>query len=245
MNDQDRSRGIQNREVRVTLLGGFSVVVDSRAVTLPFSTQRVLVALALRPQDRSVLLATLYPDGRRSQGSASLRSALWRARRATGHGLVEAQGQRLRLAASVDVDLRTWTRHARSLAFEPRIDADTASSELIEWLSRELLPAWGEEWLVLERQRWDNLRLHTLELLTEALTAAGRHLDALEAGLAAVAIEPYRETAHRALIKAYIAEGNCASAVAQYHQYRRLLARELGVRPTAHLQALVQGLTDR
>jgi DNA-binding SARP family transcriptional activator len=69
-------------------------------------------------------------------------------------------------------------------------------------------------------------------------------MNALEAGLAAVAIEPYRESAHRVVISVYIAEGNRASALAQYHQCQRLLARDLGVRPTAQLQALVQGLTS-
>jgi DNA-binding SARP family transcriptional activator len=124
----------------------------------------------------------------------------------------------------------------------PQVDPIADCPELVEALSQQLLPPWGEEWLILERQRWDHLRLHALEGLAERLAASGRHMDALEAGLAAVAIEPYRETAHRALISVYLAEGNCASALAQYHRYRRLLIRELGVRPTAQLQALVQDL---
>jgi DNA-binding SARP family transcriptional activator len=245
MNDRHRNGQNSNDDVEIRLLGGFSVTVAGRAMTLSFGTQRVIVALALRPQDRTVLLATLYPDSRGSQASASLRSALWRAKRAMGRDLVETQGRQLRLAATIGVDLRTWRGHARSLAAQRRIDVNVPIIDLIDILSMELLPSWEEDWLVLERQRWDHLRMHALELLAEHLTATGRHVEALEAGLSAVAIEPYRETAHRALIRAYIAEGNCASAVAQYQRYRQLLARELGVRPTAQLQALVRGLTDR
>jgi DNA-binding SARP family transcriptional activator len=125
---------------------------------------------------------------------------------------------------------------------QSRIDPATDCSEHVEALSQELLPSWTEEWLVLERQRWDLLRLHALERLADRFAADGRHVNALEAGLAAVAIEPYRESAHRAIIKAYIAEGNSANALAQYHRCQRILIRELGVRPTAQLQELVQDL---
>jgi DNA-binding SARP family transcriptional activator len=232
-------------DIRLSLLGGFSLVADGSRIGLPLSAQRVLVALALVPdQDRTLLGAMLYPDGQRNQVSASLRSALWRAKRAVGHPVVlDGRDQRLRLAKCVDVDLRNWTQRTRQLTSHVRTDLALAGSELVEPLSKELLPLWEEEWLLLERQRWDQRRLHALERLVELLTAGGRHVEALEAGLAAVNIEPYRESAHRALIMAYIAEGNCASAMAQYHRYRRLLTRELGIRPTPQLQALVQALT--
>jgi DNA-binding SARP family transcriptional activator len=118
-----------------------------------------------------------------------------------------------------------------------------AGGSEIEALSQELLPSWGEEWLQLDQQRWDQIRVHALERLAECFAAVGRYLDALEAGLTAVSIEPYRESAHRAVITAFIAEGNSASAVKQYHRYRRLVTRELGLQPTAQLQALVRNLT--
>lgn len=191
-----------------------------------------------------VIGAQLYPDGRRSQVSASLRSALWRARREVGHPLVCAQGQRLGLAPEVEIDLHLWTQRARRLFAEPQPDPPPdCCIDAVEALSDELLPSWGDEWLVFERQRWDQLRLHALERLSERLASVGRHMESLEAALAAVAIEPYRESAHRVLIDAYIAEGNRASAVAHYQRYHRILAGELGVRPTPQLQKLVQGLT--
>jgi DNA-binding SARP family transcriptional activator len=245
MNHREHGNGRCQQDVRLTLLDGFNITVEKQPIALPLSSQRVLVALALHrgDKDRAVLGSMLYPDGRRNQISASLRSALWRAQRNAARTLVETSGQRLRLAEDVEVDLWSWAARARVLTSLPRTDPVADCPEMIEALSRQLLPSWGDEWLVLERQRWDHLRLHALEQLTDSLAAEGRHLDALEAGLAAVAIEPYRETAHRALIRTYIAEGNCASALAQYRRYHRLLISELGVRPTAQLQALVQNIT--
>ena len=46
--------------------------------------------------------------------------------------------------------------------------------------------------------------------------AAGQHAKAVMAGLAAVAGEPLRESAHRALIKAFLAE----NGVTNFDQYR-------------------------
>jgi DNA-binding SARP family transcriptional activator len=242
--------GVYGHETRFTgisvhLLGGFSIATDGHQVRLPFSAQRVLAALALRPTlfDRTQLGEILYPQGRKNQISASLRSALWRAKREVGGPLVESHGPSLSLARDVTVDLQYWLHKARVMTSTPNIEYPFGSGGEVEALSQELLPTWGEEWLLLDQQRWDQLRLHALERLAERFLEDGRHMEALEAGLAAVSIEPYRESAHRALIRTFIAEGNSASAVAHYQRYRRLLTNELGLRPTSQMKALVDGLT--
>ena len=74
----------------------------------------------------------------------------------------------------------------------------------------ELLPHWYDDWVVIERERFRQLRLHALDALCESLAAAGRYAAAVEAGRASVAAEPLRESAHRLLIQAHLAEGNRA-----------------------------------
>jgi len=51
-----------------------------------------------------------------------------------------------------------------------------------------------------------------------------------------------RESAHRALIKAYLAEGNPFEAVRQFRSYAELLDDELGAEPSPMIRDLVQGL---
>jgi len=116
------------------------------------------------------------------------------------------------------------------------------SDALVDGLSRELLPHWSDDWLILERERWDQLRLHTLESLAQQLRTAGRYLPALQTALAAIAIEPIRETAHRIVIEVHIAEGNVASALKHYQHYRAILQRELGVGPSQRMVQLVRAL---
>ena len=70
--------------------------------------------------------------------------------------------------------------------------------------------------LIIERERFHQLRLRALECICEALTAKGDYAGALEAALAAIAAEPLRESAHRALIGVHLAEGNRAEAVRQF-----------------------------
>jgi DNA-binding SARP family transcriptional activator len=242
MSDQNLTDARRSTRMKLRLLGGFGITVGQRQVVLPPSSQRVLVALALRPKirDRMRVGALLYPESRRSQISASLRTALWRAKSQAGEALVESRGQLLHLVDDVEVDLNCWTERARLLTSPNPLDG--AASD-VEAFSQELLPSWDDDWLQLDQQRWDQLRLHALERLADGLASAGCYMEALEAGLAAVSIEPYRESAHRAVIRTFIAEGNSASAVAQYHRYRRLVTHELGLRPTSQLQALVHDLT--
>ncbi len=233
-------------DVKIELLGSFAALARGRQLRLPLSVQRVLAVLAIQDhdQDRHMLAAMLYPDARRQQVSANLRSAIWRARKEAGEEMVCCTGDRIGLHNCIQVDFHYWAQRARYLMSNSLAEPPEDMNGLLRALSQQILPSWDDEWLHLERQRWDELRLHALEMLSERLSRAGRHVEALEAGLAAVSIEPYRETAHYALISAYLAEGNYASAVVQYTRFQRLLSRDLGLRPTPKMQALVRGITD-
>ncbi len=102
-------------------------------------------------------------------------------------------------------------------------------------LAAELLPDWDDDWVVAAAESWRQLRLHALEALVGHLTASRRYGEATAAAVAAVAVEPLRESAHRALIGVHLAEGNRSEALRQYHRLRRPLAAE----PTAALRQLI------
>jgi DNA-binding SARP family transcriptional activator len=58
--------------------------------------------------------------------------------------------------------------------------------------------------------------------------------------MTAVAVEPLRESAQRALVSAHLAEGNRIEALRCFDVYRALLWRELRVEPAADLTALLR-----
>ena len=94
----------------------------------------------------------------------------------------------------------------------------------VDWLplTGEVLPDWDDDWALVEREHFRNLSLQALESLCEHLTAQGRLRQALEVGLAVFAREPLRESAHRLLVRIYLADGNPFDAIRQFRLYREL-----------------------
>ena len=132
---------------------------------------------------------------------------------------------------------------SRSISAPPKRLLDACSTiRLSTSLCGDLLPDWYEEWLLVERESHRQLRLHALETLCERLTRVGRLHKALEVGLAAVAGEPLRESAHRAVVSVHLEEGNVSEAIRQYRLYRQLVGTELGIEPSERMQVLVRDL---
>jgi DNA-binding SARP family transcriptional activator len=227
----------------LALLKGFELKCDGEPVHLPLSAQRLLAFLALqqRPVNRVYVAGVLWLDASEERANANLRSTLWRLRR-PGHELVEATLTHLSLADGVSVDLRLAESHARLLLDQT---ADWSADPYEVSLSGDLLPDWYDDWVLVERERFRQLRLHALESLCERMTAAGKFAQAVDAGLSAVSAEPLRESAHRTLVRAYLAEGNVAEALRQYRFCSKVLADDLGIQPSAEMEALIKGLRQR
>lgn len=231
---------------RVDLIGGFRLHCADRAVELPLGAQRLIAYLALEGSwvTRSDAAEMLWPDSRRRQAAANLRTALWRVRTQVDHGVVRTAPGRLSLADPVRVDLHGAATQTRALidavdggAAPPEVDSDT-----VRQLSVRLLPGWYDDWVVVQQERWDQLRLHALEAAAEILLARGQHMLALEAGLLAARSELFRESAHRVVIRVYVAEGNWGAALQHYQDYRRMLRRELNLAPTSAMDELIHPL---
>jgi DNA-binding SARP family transcriptional activator len=227
-------------------LGGFQLSVPDN-LSIPLGAQRLLALLALEDGevDRTTATERLWPDSRPDRAAANFRSALWQGKRAGSATLIDCVGQRLHLASLVRVDLHELLRKARQIVeSSPSASGDPGHQEIIGGLSRELLPTWSDDWLVPRRVRWDQVRIHALEMLAQQFLTIQNYLAALEAALAAVAIEPFRESAHRLVLKVHIAEGNSACAMKHYQRYRRLLEREIGVKPSRQMVELIHPLAS-
>ena len=227
----------------IRLIDGFECCVDSDILDLPPSCQRLIAFLAIweRPVLRGFVSGSLWPDSDAEHANASLRSALWRLH-ALGPGFVQVTPVHLVLDPHVGIDYRdavAWSR-AVLAGSDPLPMAWTLNE--ISGLARELLPDWYDEWVQQAREQFRQLRLHALETLCATLSGAGRYGEALLAGLAAVAIEPLRESAHRSVIDVHLAENNQVEALRQYHAYEQLLRTQLALRPSAELRHLVDEL---
>lgn len=210
---------------QLQLLGSWLLSCDGCALEVPVGTQRVLTLLALRgPMTRTNIAGVLWPDVDDRTASGRLRTMLWRL--ADGRELVRSRTGELLLAATIGLDVDNLRDAARSIEFG---DDDVGDTHLLE---TDLLPGWYDDWLVVDRERIRQVRLHALESLSGIRLRQGRHADAVDTALAAVACEPLRESAHRAVVRAHLAQGNKAEAHRHFARFRQMLRDELGVAPS-------------
>ena len=230
--------------LRLSLIRGFELRSGDSVVQVAFSAQRLIAFVAL--QDRAVrrphASGMLWTDSSDQRANSSLRSALWRTPSLGGRPLIEASNSHLWLNPAVEVDFREIVSRAVSVLDQDDglQGADNLRGQLRQF-GDDLLPDWYEDWVLIERERYRQLRLHALEAMCHRLTDLGRYELALEAGLAAVACEPLRESAQREVIRVHLMEGNTAEAVRQYRGYARLLADEMGARPSPSMDKLLEG----
>jgi DNA-binding SARP family transcriptional activator len=229
--------------IRLSLLNGFELSRNGVEIPLTRGPQHLIAYLALheRAIPKAHLAGVLWADVTDARALGNLRSALWRLRQLRLN-LLKPAGEYLSLARCVQVDIREAYLVARRV-LDPA--ADIHGLRLAELpLQGELLPGWYEDWVVLERERQRQICLHSLEVLCERWAATGCYAEAVMAGLAAVSGEPYRESAHRVLIRAFLAEGNPNEAIRQYGLCREIMRRELHISPSRELDELVRGLID-
>jgi DNA-binding SARP family transcriptional activator len=185
---------------------------------------------------------TLWMETDENRALANLRSALWRLRRFR-IPLVQATATQIGLGEGVWVDFQQGAALAHGLVAGSRTRrVRRLGKHEFELITRDLLPDWYDDWVEGERRCFHLLRLAALDALSEALAAVGHYGAAVEAALAAVEAEPLRESSHRALMKAYAAEGNRAEVVRQYRTYCRILREELGAPPAPDVEEMISAV---
>jgi len=225
------------RLLSVTLLGGFVFTRGHEVVDLPSGAQRLVALLALRGRtSRSRVAGTLWPDTTEQRALASLQTVIWRVNQTTTN-LVTASTGMLDLEPSVDVDVRRLVPPAIAI-LTPTARGSVQDLRVVFEDDGELLPGWEDDWLVVDRERLRQVRLHVLESVAERLAQSGSYGLALEAALAALRADALRESAHRLVIRIHLAEGNVAEARRAYEQCRTLLLRDVGVEPSPAVRDL-------
>jgi len=237
--------------LQLKLLGGFDACRPdgSRLVVASKKNQALIAYLSLcdgQPQTREKLVGLLWSDRDDEHARNSLRQALVTLRRDLGEiassALVVA-GDRLALDSKlVDVDALI----VEHLASSPRMNdlrtiARLYRGDLLDGLA--ITDQAFEEWLVAERTR---LRELVITAILRGLTnLAGEEAVAL--AQRALALDPLREAAHRALMRALAGNGQVDLALRQYQACRGVLKRELGVEPdveTTRLRDVIAGTTS-
>ena len=101
-----------------------------------------------------------------------------------------------------------------------------------------MLPGEDSELVTRARQHAADVHGEALAILADAAIAQHRWVSAIEAARTLLAIQPLEEANHRRLLLALDGAGDRAGALQAYETYREVLARELGIDPSADTEKL-------
>lgn len=247
------------------LLGQFKVTLSDAPVT-DFATDKARALLAYlaveadRPHRREALAGLLWPDQPQRKASQNLRQALLYLRQALGECdeaapflQITRESVQFNSECGYWLDVAEFEALLESCASHPhsRLEACLLCLRRLEQAAKlyrgEFLAQFFlsdssafEEWALLKREWLHRKVIVALGHLTHYHERRGDREQARQCAWRQVELEPWREEAHRQLMRLLALDGQRSAALAQYETCRRALAQELGVGPTSETVALYE-----
>ena len=229
----------------------------------------LLVFLAVesdRPHRREALVGLLWPEQTERSARHNLSQALFNLRRAIGDNdaahteggglpFLSVTHQTIQFNRSSDHSLDTTVFRALLDACEEHHHGQLETCDQCSgWLQDAVVLYQGdffegfslvgspafEEWAVLQREWAQRLALKALELLARCHEQQGELKQALQHTRRQLGLDPWREKAHRQLMRLLALIGRRSAALRQYQECKRVLAEELDVPPSEETTALYQ-----
>jgi DNA-binding SARP family transcriptional activator/predicted ATPase len=241
----------------ISLLGSFQVTLDDRPVTdfVTDKTRALLAYLAVendRPHRRESLAGLLWPDQPDQDARRNFRQALFNLRQALSDDdsqpllCIDRNDVRLNLDAELHVDVDTFTRLLENCDHHHHRRVDNCRpcllrlEQLLKLYRGEFLAGFSlddstlfEEWLLLKREWLHRRAVDALTTLADYHERRGEFDQARRYAQQQVHFEPWREEAHRQLMRLLALGGQRSAALAQYQTCTRALQIELGVEPSS------------
>ncbi len=253
----------------ISLLGAFQVTLDSEPVT-DFATDKArallayLVVEADYPHRRDALAGLLWPDEPQRKARHNLRQALSYLRQAISDDdnqapllLVSRQTIQFNTQSDHWLDVKAFktlaalsrNHHHRGVeSCLPCIRRMERMAELYQgrFLEQFFLGDSGafEEWATLEREWLQRKAVKILQHLTNYHERRGDYERAQEYAWLQVKLEPWREEAHRQLMRLLALDGKRSMALAQYEVCCQSLGEELGVEPMEETKSLYEQISS-
>lgn len=253
----------------ISLLGALQISLDGEPVT-DFATDKARALLAYlaveadKPHLRDELAGLLWPDQPRRKGRHNLRQTLSYVRQAIGDQKTETPFLHVtRQTIQFDTRRPHWLdvaefarlvemcRRHRHRSLEACVPCMRRMEQVADLYRGEFLEhffigdsAAFEEWASLQREWLHRQAVRALALLSPYHERRGEYAQARHYARRQVELEPWREEAHRQLMRLLALDGERSAALAQYEACRRVLSEELGVEPAAATVALYEQIRD-
>ena len=242
-----------NCRILICLLGDFRVLKAGAPIKISSGskTETLLCSLALRQGYcalRDVLLNTLWPNSEATLAGQSLNSLVYSVHKLLGDGIdgappvVYADGTyRLNVEAGVDIDVKNFDRLARAGRQRAQAGDRSATAALyaraVEVYHGDLR-AGTDVHAVVERERLRALYLDLLAFIADHNFNAGNYAACLEYSQRLLSSDPFREDAHRLVMRCYVRIGERAQALRQFRVCEEVLRNEFSAVPEPSTRAL-------
>lgn len=236
-------------QLRFQLLGPPRIFLGARPLRFKRrKSEAVLIYLAVtgRPHTRDALATLIAGETDDSRARQQLRNTLVELYEQVGDYLVVGQ-QTIAFARSRphQIDVTEFEAALAAATDEDHRPLQRAAAlyrdEFLAGFTVTGAPEF-DDWLVLERERLHDRLARGLQWLLDGHTRRGETDEGIACARRLLALEPWSEEAHRALMLLLARSGQLSAALAQYEAYRRTLARELRVEPGPETLALYERL---
>lgn len=240
--------------LQIQLLGEFRLTHDDAPITA-FNTPKLQLLLAYlllhrdAPQSRQTLAYLFWPDSNDSQARTNLRNAIHLLRTALPNveQFLRIDNQTLQWRADSPFTLDVAEFVQGVLAAEAMPDRTAAQQTIKRALNLyrgDLLPGFYEDWVLAEREAWQNRYIAALEKASRLAEQQRDYRTAIDYGRRLLQIDPLREEAYAHLMQIYALQGDRATALRVYHNCATILVRELGVEPGPVTQGIYERLLN-
>jgi predicted ATPase/DNA-binding SARP family transcriptional activator len=255
--------------LRLSLLGALQLTLDGQPVSgFAYNKARALLAYlaveADRPHHRDTLVGLLWPELPATAARTNLRQALANLREAIGDAgatppflLITRDSIQFNPDSDYELDLDAFVALLAACENHTHRHLERCRScaarmeQAITLYRGDFLAGFSvgdsapfEEWQLRQRERLHRQALDTLAHLADYYEQRGDSEAARHHAQRQVELEPWREEAHRQLMRLLARGHQRTAALAQYETCRRILARDLGVEPEAETTALYERIRD-
>jgi DNA-binding SARP family transcriptional activator len=243
-------------QLSLALLGPLSVLRDGQPVS-GFESAKVRALLAYlaveadHPHQRDALAGLFWPEQPDQAARNNLRQALANLRQVIGDRtaarpalLIAREQIQFNRASDHSLDLAAFQGLLAACEAHPHRRAEACSScaercaRAVALYRGEFLEGFFlsdsvafEEWVSLRREELQGRALAALALLTSFHERRGSYERAGAYARSQIELAPWREEAHRQLMRVLVQQGERSAALAQYELCRRMLAEQLGAEP--------------
>jgi predicted ATPase/DNA-binding SARP family transcriptional activator len=238
--------------LEIRLFGGLQMGQSSTPLTgfisIKVSALLAYLAVTRRMHQREALAALLWGEMPDSDAKNNLRQALANLRKlADPHLIINRDAVAFNTAVPFLLDTFLFEEKLKASREQNANGRFILLQEAVALYQGDFLAGFFvrdapefEEWMLAQRVRFRELALHALHTLTEHHLSRGEYGRAIDFATRLLALDAWREEAHRQLMHALARSGQRSAALAQYEICRHLLNQELGVPPSSETSVLYE-----